>query len=1243
MEATSVPSLKSTKVIKLRNINDLFSYINMWENLCKDAINYHDIDTYEGNLPDEEEDIMKNVAFIKHKKKNSELNIELHCLEVQFLKELGENNKEKFEIYCNYKNWIAQKYLNTSSLEGEIFKPEIIPNFNELKITYSGAEKWFEYFENNEKNSEEFCRHILYQKHEFIMAAKVLLINHTQCFVDNKSEEIKKLGKILMNGNSLTYDSLDNFFPINASSYLATDVYEQSLKTNYEEEYDQLKKELTEIDKELKTESFKIKSHTSEKDKERILKNINELQKKRNTLNYVTEEYYKKNDFIKKAKESSKNWVKDNLFDKKKAGKDAAKVFFHSVGSKLGKAIFLSLKGDSDKVNVKELEKQVLQGFLETGLTALSTYFLGPLGPTFTSTVMSFFKEKPVDPYLKEFNAIKEQLKEEFKKINEKLDDLDRKLTQGIDTIIKKLEEVKKYTDLSNRKQTFIQNKDVVINCIRNFESEYNSVFIQRNSRINDEKLINAHDDFITALNELIRVLYNDKFDIRFNTKSYTKPSPDSLLSRYIEYNAKESVFFHEVTSELIDICNGIVQVGQRYLFSREKWFATMSASQFFFKSGKSNNELLTEYWKTYKDQNFTSNLTVELESLKLQVIGENNMLLLQNIKRALSGKIDFLAGFGLESSEAPPQRRNQYEYIFNEAYSGEGVFKKTPSYYFTNRYVITGKDSAKGKYIMYTNQKNEIPVPIKVRLSLQPNDCIKINNLNEKFKVLIPSNSSNFNKGNSEAIESFFNEQKHITKGILFSTFSLPIKDLYIQVYAKLPCKSIELTVFNQKKDDHTRYNVEKYSFELKELNKIWEQQRVKLEPFENDKQAGFKITFFNSLGKELEVVKIVLSDYEAMNKTFNINEQVNIEGEKKVIEKRVNGLNRGIPYISTYTIEMPVLKDNGSIVKTLVRTENLRPFVSNLFLICDSFKYENEEVDHFGTIKNSNTGWKSLDRIYSLRVINKVAWYTQLRVMKNTKPSEIKAVYEDLGSVFKEYSYTNKYNGSFDFQYDGNFVMYADHGNNNRVGISGTLDWPDTKSQRIAYLSNEGKFIIVEPNRKIEKNESYKVKEWYISENIDPEPNKRKDRYKYVSNRLFVGDIMYWGDDRYRYRIESENGKYYAEIWCEEKSASPRNDFEVSLKLRKHGGHIIKDALKGKITRTLFTHQDFQLKMQGDGNLVAYCKEYNIDAKSIISNDAVFASDTHGQRGCILCITNNGELFLADTKEKRIIKWLS
>ncbi len=131
--------------------------------------------------------------------------------------------------------------------------------------------------------------------------------------------------------------------------------------------------------------------------------------------------------------------------------------------------------------------------------------------------------------------------------------------------------------------------------------------------------------------------------------------------------------------------------------------------------------------------------------------------------------------------------------------------------------------------------------------------------------------------------------------------------------------------------------------------------------------------------------------------------------------------------------------------------------------------------------------------------------------------------------------------------------------------------------------------------------------------------------------------------------YRIESENGKYYAEFWRDEIDSGfflLKNSYEFSLLVRKQGGEIVKKALNSSHISKGEVYPSTYMVMQPDGNLVAYHEGRSAtQIGEHVEREPLFSSKTNAteNKGCVLCLTNEGKLFLAKTEERKIIKWLA
>ena len=1229
------PLLRSTQPIELRTKNEVLAYINMWKSVCRKGIKYRDMFTYPVALPLDEKKLERDENFLRHKQGNSNKDFEMREVELQLIEALKKESSDAYNSYITLQSKASQHLLHLTDVIKESTEKLIsyVTEIKNLATTHPKAKAWLNVLEKHKLvtgtqiNEAAFCRYAFYLKLQFVIAAGDLLLQNASFFKEEASNELKNLGLLLLKDCDLDTDALNNLLPPKLilpqtdapsvqSKLLSTD------KVDYQKEYNELSKELGKINKDLKEKVLGYRSDTWSTGKELIFEDIDKLKAKKEALTYVMEKHLEKTNLINRAEASAKNWISSNLFDKKKAGKDAAKVFFSTTGSTIANAIFYSLSNQSHKIDPEKVRKEILTGLLETGLTALGTYFLGPLGGSFTQKVMSFFREEPVDPYLEEFKAIKNQISEGFGKVENKLNEISSQITAELNAAVNKLEAS---GELTSRKQTFLVQKDKLIATLKNIDKLYENIYLNRGTQIDEAELSKLDKDFQAGLIKLCSIFYHDDFDFDLKAE-ISAPSDNSLCGMFIKYNHQASVSFHFTARNLLNICGEIANLGQTYLALREKWFALLSTTLLFFKGGKTTdtNQLFHIYWNAHKDsENFTANLTIELDALKLYVVGFNNIALLQNIERALnSNQIDFLGGVGLENV---PQKANEkaqlYEYNFDDDCSAKGRFVLQANRQYLSRYVVAGftlESQAKSYYKVYSQQNNQVPVPIHVHLRILPNDTLGILNVENNdyhiARVINPTSAEEF----SESIEAFFGKQASMhqtaTTPASETRFSLPIKDHYLSIKVENRTDvTFKIYRLVQGRDKPVIIHEYQHRIQLIEFYQGTPEGSIGtpwpffvLKPVQNEKQALIEIISFDTLNNKQGKTSIILSDYDAMRKA---------------------GMSRGIDSVSTYNLKM---KHKNREID--VRTDNIRPFISNLLLAGDQFEYKSEERNNFGVAVEHDTKWKSLNGAYSLHANNhNSAWYIQLLIFKDGSSMGL--------SVFGKYRYSNKYSGHICLQSDGNFVMY----DSDQKAIAAT----DTQSvsvtppyvqqnKKFAYLNNEGDFVVVD----------ILTKELKKFKNASPTLSTQSEPFRGVTNQLLVGQQMRANFD---YRIESENGAYYAEFFREEIESGHwyiTNDYEFSLALRKRGGELVKKVLYSSHISKGNVYPSTYLIMQSDGNLVAYNQQTtNNKFGKFVKKESLFASGTNAaeNEGCVLCITNDGKLFLAHTGQKIIVKWLA
>lgn len=1209
--------LKSYQPITMNSADELLSYMNLWKALCKKGIEYRDLFNGPLTTPIVENKLKDNQSFQQFRQEAKNRDFELHHAELVLMEALYPKDQQAYTTYLKaYQE--ASKHLlqhakssKETSHKTELYVAAIrklTEHYPEAAFFYKLLEK-HELIEAQEVKTEAFRRHFLYQKNEFVSAARELYLKHTEVLNDPKSIQFKELRSLLLSDNDLDYQSLNAIFPVLEKAGSDRTPMLKNTKTNHNSEYAKLQLELDRIDKELKYKSREIRSDMTIAERREAFTNISKLREQKEMLNYVSEQHYKKIDLLKKAGVSSRNWMSENLLDKKKAGKDALKVFFATTALTASKTLFYFATNQTEKIDPEKVQKELINGLIETGLTAVGTYLFGPLGGSFTKSIMPFFRDEPADPYMEEFAAIKNQLTEGFGKINTKLEAIGTQITSELNAVVSKLQA---YQDLSDRYGEFLHQKDTVLSLMKKLELIHQRIYLERKTSI--KELLNQLLEWDSSMQQefirLVSILYHEDFDLG---KDLEEPSENSVCGLFMTYNTEKSVAFHETTRKLLNTCQGVEKLGDIYLELREKWFASLGAYLLFFKEGDADTqEYFQIYWNAFRDKNtFSENLTIETAMLKNCIIGPGNIALLERIERGLdtpSRQLDFLCGFGLETiKEKPEDPSLLYEYQFEDLYSHKGKFTTQKNKDFASRYVITDytlESQAKCYYTVYTHQANEIPVPIHLHLRLLRKDNVGIFNFgNQTYypaRVINPETSDEM-KNSLEAFFSYGNSYKSPLT-LLHKYFQLPVKNYYLSVGVSYPFEEVKLELYYL--ENGINKVIETYHFPIKYTEKspieeVFKAFQFELRPKTDHRQASLEVIVDRPSDRMRGIVSIVVSDYEAMKKA---------------------GFSRGIEGISTYCLTMTKRNlVNGEYIyyNALVRTENLRPFTGNLLLAGDEFRFASKDRSHFTEVTDQNTGWRSYDNCFSLRAINHSdAWFVQFRIQYDALDRA------DKGSIFERYNYTNNYSGHIVFQEDGNLVMYdtADR------PLAATNTNSSPKKVKVAYLSNEHKLMVVNiPN-----------KETKTSWKMDPEIHLKEVDKRKNTNRLFSGSSMSEG---FEHRIESENGAYYLEFKKEvidSGSFLRANKYRFLMQLRKKGGELVENILKSNdYNQATLSTFNFYLSMQKDGNLVAYAQ----------ANERVlFATGTKAKEneGCVLCLTNEGKVFLAKPAERKIVKWL-
>ncbi|MGV3610007.1 MAG: hypothetical protein ACO1N0_03590 [Fluviicola sp.] len=1213
--------LKSYQPILLNSADELLAYTNLWKAVCKKGIEYRDIFSGPLTAPIAEGKLKDNEAFRLYRQEAKNRDFELHDSELVLVKALHNRDPEVYSSYLKLHKETAKLLLHFAKKATDTTDKtnQYVEEIRKLAKSYPEADSFYkllvehELIEEQQAKTEAFRRHFLYQKNEFVSAARELYLKHTEILEDPKSSQFKELRNLLLSDNDLDYHSLEAIFPALEKTDKGNVPVLKNTKTDYKAEYWKLQYELENLDKTLKAKTLEMRSGIKGTERQKIFTEIGKLREQKEMLTYVSEQHCKKSGILNRMGASTRNWMSENLLDKKKAGKDALKVFLSTTGVTVGKTLFYFAMNQTEKIDPDKVQKEIINGLIETGLTAVGTFFFGPLGGSFTKSIMPFFRDEPADPYLEEFSAIKKQLSEGFEKLTTKLDAIGTQITNELNAVVNKL---LVYQDLSARHSEFLRQKDTVLSLMKKLEQIYQRIYFERKTSIKEQltQLLEWDSNMQQELIRLVSIFYHDDFNLN---NELTEPSENSVCGLFMTYNTEKSVSFHETTRKLLNTCHGLEKLGEAYLQMREKWFASLGAYLLFFKEDISESqEIFQIYWNAFRDKNtFNIDLTLEMEMLKTTIIGSRNIALLRRIERALdpqNKRIDFLGGFGLETQpEKPGDTPLLYDYEFENLYTHKGTFKTRKQRHFISRYVIvnyTLESQSKSYYTTYTHQENEIPVPIHLHLRLLRNDNLGIFNYgNDTYypmRVVNPDDALEF----ENTIEGFFGAEKAAVNDTnLTKRFYLPVKNLFIEVFIGYPYEVARMQIFYSNQSSSTN-RISTYDFPLKfstksELGLNTQKIRTEIRPKADHRQAAIEIIVDRKSDKMQGIATIVLSDYEVMRKA---------------------GLSRGLEGVSTYCLTM-TQEVKGTYREVPVRTENLRPFTTNLLLGGDQFLFAGEEHDHLPQAVNNHTGWRSYNNLQVLKInASNRSLYLQLYVHDDY-------FNHDNGSVFSSYNHTNHYGGSIIFQRDGNLVMY----DSDETPITATGTNSSDFYTKFAFIGNDHYVHIVDPRNKDSK------KFW----TLEPEVSQKTVNKRRVSNQLLNGTHTKGGYDN---RLESENGLYYLELRGEETDSGSSlfgKKYRYVLDLKTKNGQPIETVLSSKaLSKAEWEDATYELYMQKDGNLVAYATRIKGGRYPVKEEKAVFALGTNSKEyeGCVLFLSNDGRVFLVNPGERKITKWI-
>ncbi len=328
----------------------------------------------------------------------------------------------------------------------------------------------------------------------------------------------------------------------------------------------------------------------------------------------------------------------------------AAKQAASTAGVRFGKALYYELFSD-EEVQWDVVAKECALELMEAGIGLVAGAFLGSLGGTVTSSVMSLFKPHPEDPYLVQFER------------------MDKKL----DTIITKIDAVKDYLSLEIEKseyrkallefrQDFTHISTVVSQVNTTLKEAYSKQMstddetlsiLRRQSEEVDARIITALSTFCKAAKAIYHP--DDSTDLALR---------EGLAFDFIDFHVMRGTSFFKTYKDLNTVINTIEQCMIAYLSIIRTRRQVLFVAVAFNPGEKAEKYLQDIEALTTQTETYSTRVTATIMFLKEAVLGSNHTRLYNLV---MHKKINWDSGF----------------YFGSPANAVNGVIAKDKWYYF--------------------------------------------------------------------------------------------------------------------------------------------------------------------------------------------------------------------------------------------------------------------------------------------------------------------------------------------------------------------------------------------------------------------------------------------------------------------------------------------------------------------------------------------------------------------------------
>lgn len=1207
------------------------------------------------------------------------IDLALYQQEQRLLDQLKPLSAAHHQQYIILSNRFTQKILKTNAYMGDsltqtgllplleeqlaIFRqyPELAEDLHELQDTYYEygwisepydvdriASSIPEQRPNTDRDA--FCRYLLSRQKDFFAWIKSQYMEYPEVF---KHAKIGNVYKIIEQSSVFERQALIELLPV-AQPIIKAEV----LKADKKEDYDAYKDKLKQINSEIRKFSNTLSPKANKETIQAYYKKYNEMCSMRDVNAQIVADRRKELGFINRTTESIKDYASKNFLDGKLGAKEFGKALACTAGKRLSIAVWREMSGNSHKNNWSDIGNELALDLLQAGVMGMASFFLGPVGGKLGESLMGFIRPQ-ADPYLDAFQKINDKLDAEFAKTNARLDAISQQIEGLVGTIDQRLkffgdavvEKVSLREKIEDLKKSILDTHLLT----QDIKTQYHH--LHQNKQVDIEKLRQIDSKILKNIERILQIFYHKNYRmvigevIEAEDTSYPQRDDHSLASIMIQKygDPHHQLFkpFDQVLTEIFDICDSIQLLATLYLGLRERYLHNLSIAMLFFQQ---DSDHITQelFWQIYDATHQRDDVMGELFSavfqLKAVLVGKSNIALYHNIQQywAQPQKFDFLNGFGLVESEGVPRKdpRQQFAFIFDRitptdtasasasdlytfgisqktldehrrfsqdfsifglpktieeqqgrfSYGGKGRFAaaSTAAPAYINRYFIAPpypqpdqRHPSDQSYQLLTFQENDVPIPIPTKIALGIHHDLNIYYGDQFTQLQSASAVSLHDELFADSLEQLILQEKDLAIDVELNVDDVRHAPNLFTVSTPRP----------------------NYVLALKPMLTQQYGLVVRLQLQATDQVHEYPLHTF-PLYPEAKAVQVEGQVKARCVEQGGFELKFSIRGNNFfwAWEDAVEHTSMNLPQLGLRcTVQQTSKPDMFFYDKVLFNNISLLP-------LCN--------VLSAGTVIEQQTG-SSKDILHSLNTQYRVSFeqrYAFDVIVNLYHGNQVK------GSLFRTYRYRNQYHTKLVLQtHDGHVVLYDK--NNHAIAGTGVFNKEQYQNSYV-LLTNRGQLHQIDQHGKF-------IAELSLYHHPSVECEYDGDRH--LNNRLLPNRSL-----NINQSIESENGEYQLKFWIDV-SEKPR------LILSKIAGGFSEEFFFSKNSYGIYNPEHFKVVMQEDGNLVMYHHE---DGFLFISSDKevpLVASDTHGQKGAFLLLTNHGEVQIWDKDYREMLKQLN